>query len=269
MSVPPVHGVQSSERPFKRLADIHCHCLCGFDDGPGTMEESIALCATQAAGGITDVVATPHQLGRYDGRNSVASIREGVASLNAALTVQEIPVRVWAGAEIRLDERIGKLLAQGALMTVGDSTTHILVDLPTDTFVDVRPLLLDLRAAGVSTVIAHPERNDVLARNDRAVTGMVGCGALLQITAGSLLGDFGRRAEEAAWRWLYEGLVTLVASDAHDPHARPPRMGAALRAVTARMGFPVAYRVCVRNPLDVLAAGRPLPVGVEATGAVP
>jgi hypothetical protein len=68
-----------------RSVDIHCHCLPGLDDGPATMSEALALCEALVADGITTVIATPHQLGRYDRLNSASQVREAVATLCAAI----------------------------------------------------------------------------------------------------------------------------------------------------------------------------------------
>src|SRR5437016_13632743 len=83
--------------------DMHCHCLPGIDDGPPTMAEAIALCRAVVADGTTTVVATPHQLGAY-AQNGGAAIRSAVAKLQAALDADRIPLRVLAGAEVRIDE---------------------------------------------------------------------------------------------------------------------------------------------------------------------
>jgi len=39
------------------MVDVHCHILPGLDDGPDTMEESLAMAETAIAEGITHVVA--------------------------------------------------------------------------------------------------------------------------------------------------------------------------------------------------------------------
>src|SRR5213596_552798 len=42
------------------MIDLHCHILPGLDDGPATIEESVAMAESAIADGITHVVATPH-----------------------------------------------------------------------------------------------------------------------------------------------------------------------------------------------------------------
>src|SRR5687768_4478553 len=86
-----------------RSVDMHCHCLAGLDDGPPTGADSLALCRLLVRDGFTDVIATPHQLGRYDGFNWASEVRGGVAHLQKALDRDRIPLRVHPGAEVRID----------------------------------------------------------------------------------------------------------------------------------------------------------------------
>src|SRR5688500_20294018 len=82
MSTPPLaNWLPEQQRRLdefrtSRCVDVHCHCLAGLDDGPATLEESLALCELLARDAMTTVVATPHQLGRYDRLNSASVVRE-------------------------------------------------------------------------------------------------------------------------------------------------------------------------------------------------
>ena len=42
------------------MIDIHSHILPGLDDGPRTLDESVAMLRIAARCGTTDIVATPH-----------------------------------------------------------------------------------------------------------------------------------------------------------------------------------------------------------------
>ena len=77
-------------------------------------------------------------------------------------------------------------------------------------------------------------------------------GAVLQITAGSLTGDFGARALEQAWRLVQAGLVGIVATDAHDARRRPPRLSAALQVLEQKIGHDAARTLAIENPLCVI-----------------
>src|SRR5947199_9658556 len=89
-----------SEFNALRSADIHCHCLPGVDDGPPSLDDAIALCRAMVADGITTVIATPHQMGRYDRANSAERVREAVEELSAELKDREIPLEVLPGGDV-------------------------------------------------------------------------------------------------------------------------------------------------------------------------
>src|SRR4029079_2124231 len=40
--------------------DLHCHLLPGVDDGPSTLDESLAYAAAAVAAGTTTIIAPPH-----------------------------------------------------------------------------------------------------------------------------------------------------------------------------------------------------------------
>src|SRR5258708_13115960 len=54
------HRVVALMRSPKIMVDLHCHILPGLDDGPVSMDESMAMAESAIADGITHVVATPH-----------------------------------------------------------------------------------------------------------------------------------------------------------------------------------------------------------------
>src|SRR5438105_8801611 len=102
-----LHAIQRSRLArfgVSQCVDIHCHILPGIDDGPKDLDETLTLARSLMRDGITTVIATPHQLGRYDGQNIATDIRARVAELQTILDEKRIPLRIIAGAEVRVDE---------------------------------------------------------------------------------------------------------------------------------------------------------------------
>jgi len=259
MSAPQTDNANAAQgEPLKRggpaqFVDVHCHCLPGLDDGPGTMAEAVALCRALVADGCATAVATPHQLGRYEGLTPASRIRWAVHDLNAALLEADVPLAVVAGADVRLDGRIPALLDAGRILTLAGGGRYLLVELPDEVFIDISPLLIQLAEREVTAVISHPERHAFLLRRPDAARPWAEKGALFQITAASLCDDFGPEIERAAWYWLEQGMAALVASDAHDLLDRRPRMSQAFGLIAERLGHGVACRACIANPAAVLA----------------
>ena len=246
-------GSDSGQSRSGRFIDIHCHCLPGMDDGPIDRGGSLALCGALVADEIGTVVATPHQLGRYDGAYAGAEIRQAVAELNEVLGGSDVPLTVLPGADVRIDERISRLVASDEILTVGDGGRYLMVELPHEVFIDPGALMAELAQSGFRVLISHPERHRFLAQNLQYVRRWGSHGVGLQITAASFLGDFGRLSEQAAWMFLEGPLPVLVATDAHDTVRRAPRMAEAYRLLAHHLGAGAADILCAENPRRVLA----------------
>jgi protein-tyrosine phosphatase len=245
------------------FVDIHCHCLAGLDDGPTTMSDSVALCRKMVEDGIGVAVATPHLFGGFKDCNEAAKVREAVRLLNEMLKDDGIPLNVLAGSEVHVDERLWPFVKEGRAMTLADGGRYILLELPSQVSVDIRPLLTDLASAGIQCIISHAERIAPFAAPRRTLLTWMDRSAHLQITASSLMGYFGRRVQSIAWRFLESGWAKLVATDAHDLYDRRPRMRPAFERIAARLGKDVAHLVCSENPSRVVRGQDVLPVSLH------
>jgi protein-tyrosine phosphatase len=232
--------------------DIHCHCLPGVDDGPATMSESLSLCRALVDEGVTTVIATPHQLGRFNNRNEAKRIRERVADLNSQLENNGIGLNVFPGGDVRIDERICQLIKADRILTLADGGKYILLELPHEVFIDIEPLLAELATLGIKAIISHPERHPVIAGQPSVLLKWLARSAYIQITCASLIGDFGVTAQKTAWHFLSLGWVCFVATDAHDLDGRRPRMKISYHQIRTKFGKDTADRVCIENPLRVV-----------------
>jgi protein-tyrosine phosphatase len=101
-------------------------------------------------------------------------------------------------------------------------------------------------------VITHPERNGLLRQRVDQIAAWVKAGACVQVTAQSLLGEFGKRAAQFSRTLLDRQLVHFLASDAHDCEHRPPRLDLAYAWVKERYGEERAQALCVISPRAVI-----------------
>ena len=86
-------------------------------------------------------------------------------------------------------------------------------------------------------------------------------GCLLQITAGSITGAFGKTALYYAERLLDEGRVDILASDAHNVSGRPPILSAARDSVAERLDEAQAIAMVMTRPAQILADESIVPQG--------
>ena len=234
------------------MIDIHFHCLPRIDDGPASWEEAVALCRAAAAEGTKRIVATPHVLrDPWLNANPVARDRL-LVSLNNRLKGSP---QVLAGCEYLFSDQAISLIKRKETnpLTGLARGSYLLIEFEPG-FVSPKTAAVfhELAVLGVRPVVAHPERNRVFSREPKRLAELVRRGAVVQITAGSLLGDFGRTAQEACDEFFRLGIVHAVASDAHSMLRRPPRLAAAHEWVRKEWGMDAALGLFGQNPRAIL-----------------
>jgi protein-tyrosine phosphatase len=101
-------------------------------------------------------------------------------------------------------------------------------------------------------IITHPERNPIIRKEPEKLKAWIDQGCLVQVTALSLLGGFGKSAETAARQYLSKGMAHFIASDAHDPVHRHPKLDEAYAAISEQWGKDMAQLLLVENPRRVI-----------------
>ena len=208
------------------MVDLHCHILPGIDDGAPDMETSLEMAQIAVADGIDTVVATPHASSTNP--LSPSEIRAATQAFNEALRQQQIDLVVLPGAEVEAQLQMVELLRGKQLITIGDRGRHLLIETP---FVGIPQFLeqicFELQIAGITPVLAHPERSELARQQPEVLQKLAERGCLLQVNADSVLGRAGRDAKRLAVSLLRTGQAQILASDAHDAHYRPPRLSSA------------------------------------------
>jgi protein-tyrosine phosphatase len=240
------------------MIDLHCHILPGIDDGARTMEESVEMCRMAAADGCRAMVATPHQRRGSWWNADRESITALARDLQAALGSE---LRVLVGGEVHVDSELlaeVEKLPGGGLFTLAGSR-YLLIELDNQGRAgDAIHLVHELAVSGWRPVVAHPELIPWLAEDVELIRRLAALGALVQVTAMSVTGEFGRGPMTNTHALIDEGLVHFVASDCHGVQRRPPGLRRAYQAIAGRWGAEVARRLVSDNPRAVVQ-NRPLP----------
>ena len=172
--------------------------------------------------GTRTIVATPHVNGRYP--NRAPAIAAAVDALNERLRADEVSLEVRAGAEIAMTSLEELSEDELAALTLGGGS-WLLLECPFTLAIDgFAALVRDLRHKGHDIVLAHPERCSGFQRRRDLLEELVEAGTLTSVTAGSLIGSFGKPVRRMAFDMFAAGLVHNVASDAHDPSLRSPQL---------------------------------------------
>jgi protein-tyrosine phosphatase len=230
------------------MIDLHSHVLPGFDDGADSLEEAIDMLRMAAAAGTTDIVASPHSNAEY--------VFDPVRAVSAIAELQRaapgLP-RIHYGCELHFTlENVEAVLCSPETWSIAHRG-YVLIEF--SDFVIPKTtgeILARLVAAGTPPIVVHPERNRILQKNLAGLETWIHQGSLVQVTAQSVLGHFGRSAKAAADHLLDRGMVHFLASDAHNANHRPPVLTAGRQVLEERFGPETAERLLVTNPRAVL-----------------
>ena len=232
------------------MIDIHNHLLAGIDDGAPDIETAITLAKIAINDGITHMVCTPHiHFGRYD--NTLESITTAKQEFEIALKEHHIDLKITTAAEVRFDAEIIPMAMNNTLPFLGEwqGNKVILLEFPhSDIPFAAENLTAWLLDNNIIPMIAHPERNKAILSNSSKLNLFIQQGCLLQVTAGSLAGRFGQAVQQEAQRLLQQDLITVLATDAHNEHYRPPILSEGLNAAIEIVGESKAQELVQQNP---------------------
>jgi protein-tyrosine phosphatase len=233
------------------MFDLHCHILPGLDDGAADLSVSIEMAKAFVADGVSVVACTSHILpGLY--HNSGPQLRQATADLQQVLDREGITLKLVTGADNHITPSFVTELRSGHLLSLAD-TRYVLVEPPHHVVPPrMEDLFFSLLVAGFVPILTHPERLTWIESHYETVQRLAQAGIWMQLTAGSLSGAFGRMPRYWSERMLDEGIVHVLATDAHDVDRRPPNLGQGREFAAKRVGEAEAERLVVTRPHGVL-----------------
>lgn len=247
------------------MIDLHCHMLPGIDDGAVDLETSLAMARMAVADGIEITACTPHIMpGVYD--NQGPDIRAAIDRLQAALDESGIPLKLVCGADVHIAPDLVSGLKSGRVLSLNDSRYFLFEPTHHVAPPRIEQCAFDVMAAGYLPVITHPERLTWIENHYDRFLQMVHAGAWIQLTAGALTGRFGRRPKYWCERMLDDGVVHILATDAHNLRNRSPLLAEARDMVAERLGEQAAIDMVLTRPRGILenAAPSSMPAAVGA-----
>lgn len=238
------------------MIDIHNHIIPEIDDGALDLDMALAMLRMAEQQGVTHLVCTPHMHpGRFE--NSLDTIKPAFESLVNQVEKEGLAIQLAMGAEVRISDEFMIQLRQQQVPFIGEweGKPAVLLEMPhAQVPTGIEQLLMWVEKQGVQPIIAHPERNKEIMKNPDRIYELVDRGALLQLTAGSVAGQFGESAEQLSHWLLDRRLITFIASDAHRTERRAPAMALAREVLKADYGESVAQALTWSNPAKLCAS---------------
>lgn len=237
------------------MIDLHCHILPNIDDGAKDIDESLAMCEVALKDGVSIIVASPH-INPSIYEPSKELILSKLNKINEILKTKNGKIKglkILAGAENRVHPDLIDWIYNGKLCTINNNMRYIILELP-DWFLfpHIKELIIHLKARNIISLISHPERNLHIRKNINLLYELVNTGALSQITAMSITGEFGYEIKQFSKKLLRRNLGHIIVSDAHSAYKRPPVLSRAVEEAAKIVGSEKALNMVTTTPKAII-----------------
>lgn len=235
------------------MIDIHAHILPGIDDGAENMKSALEMAEIAAESGTMVMVATPHCMEFAERKNFWGQqLAKQVRDFRDALKRENIPLKIAPGMEIFGTPEVPRLLRERKMIGINGSD-YPLIEFDFYNYADRATEILEkVLALNMRPIVAHPERYEYVQKDPRILNLWVDMGCLLQVNKGSLLGSFGRNEKYLAAELVERKFAFAVASDAHSPNIRTPRMDEVRDMLKEEFSEETANLLLKDNPLKIL-----------------
>lgn len=248
------------------LIDTHIHLVPGADDGAGSVAQALGLVRASLRCGCTQAVAVVHATGPET--PGWTEVEHSLGALAAAMEEQGLSLSLVVGYEVDAVWASELPTADLRQFSIAREGRVIIIETPHYQWLrGMEDLVFRLRVDGLVPVLAHPERNPHLQAHPEVLTALVDQGAVVQITAPSVLGAFGSAAQKAAIRHVLRGDVALLASDAHYERRGKADLGAALLRLRRLLHSDDVDALVHENAAALVEGHSPAPIPAVGTTA--
>lgn len=233
-----------------KICDLHTHVLPGVDDGAPNLDYALQMLENAVASDVAQLVVTPHcNRGYGDGNFRGPGLQKAFAELQQA--AETLPIQLMLGAEVLADQQLPQLLQQGKLPTINGSRYLLTEFPPYAENSDMCRMLQTILEQGLVPLVAHPERYNAVCESPQLVMSWLDMGCHLQLSGGSLQGEYGKTVQQTAKILLHNDLVACIASDAHGIHHRSNFLLAVYDHLSVRYSKQYAQCLLYENPMGI------------------
>ena len=230
------------------MIDIHCHILPKVDDGPKSLDESKKMIDMAYEDGIRGIVLTPHFNHPIDFKASLA-VEEAYGLVKAYVEEKYGDLSLYLGAEVYIEKDYHRSIERIEDIHRINNSSYVLMEFPRDIKKEVIiEIIHEAKIRGIRPVIAHIEMYEDIVKNIDCMEKIKLEGALIQVTASSLMGKQGLKIRDFIRKAISKGYVDVIASDAHGDRKRRPRLGEAYEYVNKNYSQEVADKLFIKNP---------------------
>ena len=229
------------------MIDFHSHIIPNIDDGSRSIEETFNLLKEAKKAGFEAIILTSHYIENYYETN-VPERDMWVKAISDNLRNKGIDIDLYLGNEIYMSDNMMELLIDGKASTINNSC-YVLFEMP----LNVEPMNLydviySLQENKLIPVLAHPERYKFIQKEPELVYKKIKKGVLMQANYGSILGQYGDKAEIIVRKFFESNMIHFLGSDVHRPNTIYKKIPQALEEIEEIVGKQKLEELTTINP---------------------
>ncbi|MFE3890733.1 CpsB/CapC family capsule biosynthesis tyrosine phosphatase [Priestia sp. YIM B13446] len=231
------------------MIDIYTNILPNVNSGPKSVEEFLEMANVLVKQGVTEAVAAP----LYDGKDS--SYKEGVDLANEWLRKSSISLSVLPGQKVIASTQMIVSNEEYYMMTINENEKYMFLHIPQDVEIEVlESIAYELQLKGIVPVLNEPERHSLFVEDPAHLYKLVKNGAVVQLSAQSVLGGNGGKAKKAAYQFIDHGLAHVIASGVNRENYQQYGLQKAYSAVSKKYGNSKLYHFM--ENAEAIASGK-------------
>lgn len=168
------------------MIDIHSHIVFDVDDGPTTIEESLALIGESYRQGVRTIVSTSHRRkGMFETPED--KIFANFSQVKEAAEAKYEGLKILYGGELYYSSDILEKLERGQVPKMNNTRFALIEFSMTTPWKDIHTALSNVIMLGITPVVAHIERYNALEFNEERVRELINMGCYTQINSSHVL----------------------------------------------------------------------------------
>lgn len=233
------------------MIDMHSHILPSIDDGAKNIDETYTLIKEAKKAGFEAIVATSHYMeGYYELEEEER--KQYIERISKQLQENKIDIKIYLANEMYFSENIPELIECKKASTINGSK-YVLFELPMNAKpLNIYDVIYKIRQNKLIPILAHPERYLFVQQKPELINELIDEGVLMQANYGSVIGQYGKRAEVIVKKFLKNNMIHFLGTDVHRINAIYPKIPQILNVLDKLIGKENVEKLTNENPKLVL-----------------
>ena len=222
------------------MIDLHCHIL-PIDDGAKNIEEAIEMIELAKKSGYNTLCLTSHyKVGKYENEK----YNETFKKLEEEVIKRKIKIKLLKGNELYLTLEGIERLEENQVNTMGDSNYILVECFPGMAYNSLKNIIKKIQKLGYRVILAHAERYTFI--DMKKLIDLRKNSVVIQVNIKSI------KYKKVIIKWISNGLVDILSSDAHDKKYRNYDFEEILLELEKKIGTQIYNKILIENQMKIL-----------------